>query len=88
MTGKHLKCIGGPWDGRSAMLEPGYRHLTVREHVGMSALQTVPNPVTGPMYTEMRYVIGRVHADGETIEFLHPSDWSAERTLRHALGAA
>lgn len=88
---KTLKCIGGPWDGRLATLESGYRYIIVRDFEPLPVIPNYP-PSLVARYTETQYVIGIVVAPGAsgnvTIEFLHPSDWSPEKTLRHALGAA
>lgn len=91
---KHLKCIGGVWDGRTVALQPSRRYIVAREFkrngfsISFDPKVMVPDPES-ILYTEQRYVIGVVYASpNETIEFLYPEEWDAGKTLRHALGPA
>lgn len=91
---KHLKCIGGIWDGRTVAIQPNHRYIVTREFkrngfsISFDPKVMVPDPE--PIQCiEQKYVIGVVHASlTETIEFLYPEEWDAGKTLRHALGPA
>lgn len=87
---KHLKCIGGVWDGRTVALQDGHRQLVVRKSERASDI--VPSRSVGPAtfaYTEHLYVLDQVNVkDSDPIQYLRPSEWDGVRALQHALGAA
>lgn len=86
MPGKGLKCIGGIADGQRRFWQEGAAYLVVQ--ISPPPRANFRADIAEPTIVETRteaYVLERVPADGEMIEFLRPQDWSAAHALRHVL---